>query len=462
MRRQITSIPIFLNAASRAVRCLAFVVLVVLPQGSLQADAACSCGDAVCTHGGQCSDNGEGILAGYWSDCLDAAGWTGDGAAYCGNLVPAAGGCASGEELVWFRADYARWRRDGVELPPLATSSLPNTPPNQQGVLGLPTTTILAGDGLVGDGWRNGFGFEMGFWLNAYSNWALVADFFNAGRDSYAFEFGPGGPQVLARPFLNAQTGQQNAVLSNLPNELRGGISGNVFDDFHGAGFWMQRAIWERGSPCTSEGGARLTMLGGYRFYHHDSLVFVREDYIALAGNSFGFEPGAIHLSYDKFAGQNEFHGFEIGLQGRFQRCRWWAEGLATVALGGTRRSVFVEGLTFNADPDVVTLVDQGSLLTSGVTNIGQRIDDQAQAIPRFRLGAGWQITEKLSIRGGYNVIIWDGIVQGADHIPPQLRSDPRNLPTVQPGGGPHPIFPGIRDTQMIAHGLDLGLELWF
>ena len=71
---------------------------------------------------------------------------------------------------------------------------------------------------------------------------------------------------------------------------------------------------------------------------------------------------------------------------------------------------------------------------------------------------------ERIGLHLGYNLIVWDGVVQAADHLPPNLESDPRNQPlSGLPGpGGNEPLFPGIRDTTLVAHGLDLGLELNF
>jgi hypothetical protein len=35
-------------------------------------------------------------------------------------------------------------------------------------------------------------------------------------------------------------------------------------------------------------------------------------------------------------------------------------------------------------------------------------------------------------------------------------------LPPVQPGGGAEPVFPGIRGSELLAHGLDLGIMFAF
>lgn len=384
---------------------------------------------------------------------------------YCGNIVTPKGGCSTGYEMFWFGAQYMAWQRDGFALPALVTASPIGTPDDDRGILGLPTTTVLAGDQVVSDHWRGGFGIDGGYWIDPAAGFGIGANFFNAGRDSYGFAIGPDNTQTFARPFFNAQTDAQDASLINEPNVFSGTISGSAFDDFQGAGGWLQSCVWARGNGCAAGGSARVSVLGGYRYYHHDSLVFLREQFVVLPGaNLPGTPDGTLHIGLEKFAGRNEFHGAEVGFEGRFQRCRWWCEGLAAVAIGGSRRVMFVEGAQLNdANPsdDVIPDPERGVLLVSGITNFGRYTDDEFQAIPRFRVGAGWQVNEWLGVKFGYNVVIWN-IVQAADHLPPGLAVDPRNLPTIVPGGGPEPVFPGLRDTTMVAHGLDLGLELSF
>ena len=87
----------------------------------------------------------------------------------------------------------------------------------------------------------------------------------------------------------------------------------------------------------------------------------------------------------------------------------------------------------FNNHNLIVTILAfQGDLLTSGVTNFGRYTDDEGQVVPRFRLEIGWQWTERLGLHAGYNLIVWDGIVQAADHLPPEPGSRPAQLPGPQ------------------------------
>jgi hypothetical protein len=265
--------------------------------------------------------------------------------------------------------------------------------------------------------------------------------------------------QIIARPFFNTETGAADAQLVDADNELAGSVEVHAFEDFQGAGAALERCIWK---TCSCGRGAQLVLVGGYRYYQHDLLLFMREDLTVLPGTTSPLVPGTQINVFDKFAARNEFHGGEIGIHGRVQRAEWWLDGLAMLAVGGNRRTVFVEGSTVNTVPGFGSASFNGGLLTSDQTNIGRYSDSEAAAIPRFRLGAGCQITERLSGRLGYNVIIWDDVAQAAAHLPPGLAVDPRNLPPVQAGGGADPAFPGIQSSTVVAHGLDFGLELTF
>jgi hypothetical protein len=110
--------------------------------------------------------------------------------------------------------------------------------------------------------------------------------------------------------------------------------------------------------------------------------------------------------------------------------------------------------------PDGGTFTAPGGLLTSESTNICHYDDSAFVIIPEFRLGVGTQVTQSFSMRVGYNLIIWGDVAQAASHLPPGLQVDPRNLPPIQAGGGPEPEFPGIRGSQLIAHGFDAG-AMW-
>jgi len=391
--------------------------------------------------------------------CLAADGP--GGSTWLGTDLNVFTGAASGYESFWFRGAYMLWQRDGSRLPPLVTTNPAGTAFADVGRLDSPSTSIVAGNLTAGDHWRSGFMFDGGGWLNPCTGTALIADYFNGGRDSYGFR-GGGDDQILAQPFFSVEDGMQNAVVVNYPGDRVGTVAVQAYDDFQGAGAAIQQCLWNSDDPWTRYEGARLSIFGGYRYYYHESVVLTDSDLVFLAGNQAGAPAGLRTLITNTFAGRNEFHGVEIGLSGRAQRRHWWVDGVFGVALGGNRRYTFIDGATGFIEPDFDVFVVEGGGLVSALTNAGRYKNKVAQVIPRLRVGAGWQITERLAARAGYNLIVWDGVVLAANALPPGLAVDQRNLPNVQPGGGPEPIFPGLRGTTLVAHSIDLGLEVNF
>jgi hypothetical protein len=364
-------------------------------------------------------------------------------------------------ETYWLGADYLGWQLDGTYLPPLVTTSPSTTPLADAGRLDQPTTQIVSGNSVVGDGWRNGFRIYGGVFLDDCHRTAIVGDYFSTGDDAYNYTSTQNANTIVTRPFYNTETGEDDAEFVSIPGQLDGQAIVSASDELQGAGLALQHCLWSCGNPCNDcRPSGNLMVIGGYRYYQYNSNLSITENLTALQGNTQGLVPGTEIYVRDSFTTRNEFHGGELGLQGRWKRSWWWFDGMAKMAIGGVKRTVTVDGQTINTVPNVGSASFAGGLLTSEVTNIGSYSDSQAVVIPHFRLGVGAQLTSMLSARCGYNLIIWNDVAQAASHLPPGLAVDPRNLPPVQAGGGPEPVFPGIQGSHLVAQGIDVGLLL--
>jgi hypothetical protein len=418
----------------------------------LCAVVACSAVLLACTQAGTLRA-GEFLGCDCGDTCCDTC--CGDGG--CGG---ACGGC--GNERLWIGAEYLLWNIDGTYLPALVTTSPASTPLASAGELGQSTTTIVSGNETIGDDWRGGWRLYGGVYLDDCHNWAIIGDYFKLGDDDYYYR-SPANPDgYVMRPFYNAQTDSQDAEQVAVPNQLSGTVTVNASDSFEGAGIALQRCLWQTCDPCGCCPSTQVVGIGGYRYYNYDSQLTITEDLLVLPNTQQPLVPGTTILVQDQFTAKNEFHGGEIGMQLRHNRSWWWWDGMAKIAIGGMRRTVIVNGQTVNTVPNVGTTTNEGGLLTSEITNIGKYTDSKAAVIPHFRLGLGAQLTEMLSVHAGYNVILWDEVARAADHLPPGLEVDPRNLPPIVAGGGPEPVFPGIQGSSLVAQGFDFGLELTY
>jgi hypothetical protein len=357
----------------------------------------------------------------------------------------------------WIGVEYLRWQTSGSDLPPLVTFGPDGDP--DAGELGDPDTDILFGDETVGDDWRNGYRIYGGVWLDDCHCCALVADYFDLDND-FGFLQGDEPGTTITRPFFNAETGEPDTQLVSVPDELSGTVEVSGGDDFSGAGIAIQHPAWRCCDPCGAV--SSLSLLGGYRHYSYDSDLVITENLLVLPNTMTPLVPGTTIFLQDEFHVQNEFHGGEIGIQGVTQPSWWWIDGLAKFALGSHRRVVTIDGQTITNVPGGGTATAAGGLLTSEVTNIGEYADQTLAIIPQFRLGVGGHIWKGISLRAGYNLIIWNGVATAGQQLPPGLEVDPRNLPPVQPGGGPEPEFRSITGSHFVAHGLDLAVQWAF
>jgi hypothetical protein len=363
--------------------------------------------------------------------------------------------CIAGENAIggrwWFGAEYLLWRTDSTILPPLVTESNIGTDP----VLGGPTTQVIAGGLPVANHWRSGYKLELGYWLDDCNQLAIVGDYFNIGQDDYDFYFPGDSGRATGQPFFNTVTGQQDALDIAIPNELAGNIAISQNDEFQSTGVAIEQTVYAVGDISGNGPGTQVVILGGYRFYGYDSQLTINSTRTDIA-NPGG---GSFETRRDYFASDNEFHGGELGVRARITQKACWFDGSFKLAIGGHSRRMTIDGASVIAPVNMPAQFYEGGLYTSSATNIGEYSDSRARLIPEFRLSIGVYLTPSWVLRAGYTAIVWSGVERAAEGLPPNLEVDPRNMPGGAGGGGVSPYFPGLGGSELVANGLDLGLE---
>ena len=109
--------------------------------------------------------------------------WIGNGA-----ILPMR---ASIRDRLWWRAEYLHWWTEGMDLPPLVTTSPPLTPQNQAAVLGEPGTAILFGNGEINGDSVSGFRTRSGFWLNPDGAFAIEGEYFQLAEQDDGYHANP-------------------------------------------------------------------------------------------------------------------------------------------------------------------------------------------------------------------------------------------------------------------------------
>lgn len=117
--------------------------------------------------------------------------------------------CTAGER-VWFNADYLLWWVKKGPKPPLVVTG-PETDPFP-GALDQPNTVVLYGNNRLRYDTFNGVRLEAGAWLNQDRRWGVEVSWFTLEKRSadYSAAGDGNGQPFIARPFVNALSGNQN------------------------------------------------------------------------------------------------------------------------------------------------------------------------------------------------------------------------------------------------------------
>ncbi len=108
---------------------------------------------------------------------------------------------------------------------------------------------------LIDDNYRPGGRVTLGYWLDECHANALEFVWFSLGDGANSGNYynqSTGSP-ILARPFFDVQTGQQNSELVAFPNIVEGGIQVSTSSELHSVAALLRQNLREavaNGSTC--------------------------------------------------------------------------------------------------------------------------------------------------------------------------------------------------------------------
>jgi hypothetical protein len=357
----------------------------------------------------------------------------------------------------WVRAEALLWWMKGASLPPLFTTSPAGTPANLAGVLGAPGTTVLFGGSEFGAEQRVGGRWSAGYGFGDNCLWGISGDAFVLEGKAAHFGASSGGDPILARPFLDATTGLQNAELIAFPGLLAGSASASATSTgLVGAGAQF------RGNLCCGCWG-RLDLLAGYRFLQFSDRLAIDESLVSTAPPSplNTIVPGTTTVLTDRFSARNDFNGFDTGLSGELRHGPWALDWWAKVAIGATHRVDDINGATTFTVPGAPPSVTSAGGLLALPCNIGNFSDQHVSVIPEFGVNLGYQVSSHLLAYAGYTFLYWPEVIRVGDVI--DTTVNPNRLPgAAAPGIGPLNPAPTGRHSDFWVQGINLGLELTF
>ncbi len=315
-------------------------------------------------------------------------------------------------ERMWGGFEYLLWKfRNGPTHWPLAVQG---TIPG--GVdFTLPGSVILAGGEEFNWDFSNGGRYTVGFWLPGSTKIGIesVGTVLEAKPLEVGFDAGTLGIPVLGIPFINELTSSIDSLFAAFPGAL--GPSGGQI----------------RVRSMTQFYSAELNMLANlYRalYFHanlvvgikHGSLQESTSILLTSPVNPNGFFLGAANNApirmLDRFETRNYFYGGQIGLQLQY---RWRSLTLDydnRIAMGVTRRILDVKGSTRAG-----TATAPGGLF-AGLTNMGERADNEFGVIPQIRGALGWQALQWLRLTCGIDFVYMSSVIRPGDQIDPVVN----------------------------------------
>jgi hypothetical protein len=345
-------------------------------------------------------------------------------------------------DRLWLRAEYLHWWTEGMDLPPLVTTSPTGTAQDQAAILGEPGTSILFGGREINGSSVGGIRLKAGFWLSPQGAFGIESEYFGLRDQNDGFNAGSDGTTILGRPFFDIANGQETALLISYPNEFSGNIaigSKTELSSFllngRAALSPIDGVAWE-GQPD------RVDLIVGYRYLDlSDRLTFAQ---------NLNAPPDTAVFS-ESFQTKNKFNGLQLGVayQANFRRA--WLESLIRVAVGNNQQSVNIFGST--AITQAGTTENFSGGLLAQPTNIGNYRRKQFTMIPELGLTLGIRVKDWLHATVGYSVLYYPSVVRAGDQIDTDVNPDFT--------GAPRPRFRFV-ESDYWAQGINLGAEFRF
>jgi hypothetical protein len=350
----------------------------------------------------------------------------------------------------WVSADYLFGWIQKSQLPPLVTTSPAGTAQAVAGVLGSPTTSVLAG-GPVNDSMVPGFRVQGGYWFGHQQCIGVEGGFSMLGSQSTIFPFSSDGTTILARPFFSAIDSTAGSFLVGFPGSSSGSLVVRATtDNFYE---WHVDLV-ERWYPCD---WLRFDTMVGYRGYRYQDKVRIEQQLLPTNPN---FAAGTVVTGIDDFSAKDVFQGCDFGVRTQFVFGKLSLDLLSKVAFGDLHQGSNVGGSQTVTVPGVAPVTTVGGVLALS-SNIGLTTHDEFALLPELGATLNWQIGSSLRLRVGYSALFLDDIVRAANQI--NLTVNPQLF---TPGGaalgGPALPSSNLNRTGIWIQALSVGAEITF
>jgi hypothetical protein len=360
----------------------------------------------------------------------------------------------------WARGEYLLWfiRGDHASVP-LATTGPVGAA--HAGALGAPGTQVLIGPDLNYKP-NSGGRLWLGYWLDPEMTIGVMASGFclethTMHKKEYSNR--TDGAPVIARPFYNLLTGQQDAQIITSPADALGGRY------LGGIGIFGDSRLWGGETNLlfnlTAVPTMRWDLVAGFRYLGQKDEFRSDQSSTVLTPGTVGFggvpaPPPDIVSLRDLLQTTNQFYGGQFGVQGRLQNGALLLDLGARVGLGLNQEHLEATGRTLLTNSTGQTQYLFGGLFVP--PNLSRADRSPIGYMSEVNVRLGYRFARNWIASVGYTFLYWGNIIRPEGQINPNI--DPRNVPSslsYNPSG-PVPQF-ALGTTNFWAQGLTFGLE---
>jgi hypothetical protein len=375
-----------------------------------------------------------------------------------------------GSMRTWVDADYLLWWFKPAPAGPalLTTGSLTTPTAAGSGILGQSGTSLLAGNSYLNQGPYSGFKIGGGFMDCSGTIGGEGSFFYLAQRGiDETFTSGGGGSPLLARPIVDARTGNETVLFVAAPNAFSGSFNVHSSTGFLGADGNVLFPFVRCNACYPDEIGKYVTGLAGFLYLNlrDDETLSQSSNVLPLGVGFFNNLPvpagGNIAIS-DDIRTLNQFYGGQIGLKAGISWWRFTLNGVGKVALGSMRESANLSGNTSVSSLGLTSTTPSGLYVLN--TNAGSYSRNIIAVVPQGTLTVAVEITAQLKLTLGYTIIYMSDVARPGDLIDRTVnRTELPSSQTFNPivGGPQRPGF-SWSGTDFWAQGINVGLSLRF
>jgi hypothetical protein len=370
----------------------------------------------------------------------------------CGSCGPGGcGGCGSGgcggcgdfgcNTMVWARFEVLLWWREGRAFPPLVTTDPVTEPSTTAGIL--PDATTLFGGEVVASDMAAGGRFDVGTWFDPRQCYGVGWRFWGLGKDGLNFNVNSLQNPVLAIPFIDFATGDNEAFLVAYPGLRTGEINVSASSEVLGNDVYGRFLLCR---TCDS----RWDFITGWHFSRINDDVTIRSENVNTDPGG-GIPLGRTTTVRDHFGVQNEFHGGILGLMWERECGCLTTQIMGRMSLGNMRETSFINGSFTTQDPGLDPVTVQGGLFTAD-SNIGTRQRDEFTAVTEVGVNLSYRCNNCTELTLGYTFLYWNDIARPENSIDTRIGTN---------AGEDRPQFE-FRHADYWVQGLSLGLTREF